>query len=35
MTFGEIAGLVFASAVSDTVTDGDDGGAEPPIALDD
>jgi hypothetical protein len=34
MTFGEIAGFVLASAVSDTVTDGDNGSAEPDVPLD-
>jgi len=35
MAFGEIAGLILSSAVSDAVTDGDDGGAERPIVVDD
>jgi len=34
MPFGEIAGLVLPSAVRNTVTDGDDGGAETLIAVD-
>jgi hypothetical protein len=35
MAFGEFAGLVFASAVSDAITDGDDCGAERPVVVDD
>jgi len=35
MAFSEIAGLVFAGAVSDAVTDGDDSGAERPVVVDD
>jgi hypothetical protein len=34
MTFGEIPGLVYAGAVSDAVTDGDDGSAQPAVAPD-
>jgi hypothetical protein len=34
LTFGEIAGLVLASPVSDTVADGDDGGPEALMILD-
>jgi hypothetical protein len=34
LTFGEIAGLVLAGAVRDTVADGDDGDPEPLMVLD-
>jgi hypothetical protein len=34
VTLGEIAGLVLASPVGDTVTDGDDGGPEALMVLD-
>jgi hypothetical protein len=34
LTFGEIAGLVLADAVVDTVADGDDGDPEPLMVLD-